>query len=107
MSSAMLEQVAIMAFDLDHSEVQDKLVSIHGRVMTVAELREALVPKTRKVRQGAVGMKHLYDAVQAGDAAKTREVYDRLLPTMGKPEIIDRLAFHMLLNTFKSLVGDL
>ncbi len=105
MTSAMLEQVAIMAFDLDHAEVQDKLVHVHGRVMTVAELRDALIPKTRKVRQEAVGMRHLYDAIQGNNETKTKHIFNRLCGTMEVKEILERLDFHMLRTKFDVLMS--
>lgn len=94
-----------MAFDLDHAEAQDKLVRVHGRLMTVEQLREALVPKTRKIRQEAVAMRHLYDAIKCKDAEKVRYLYDRLQREMESHEITERLAFHMLLLPFHELMG--
>ncbi len=105
MGSAMLKQVDISVFDLDDAEAQEKLVRVHGRVMTVEQLRETLVPKHRKVRQEAVGMKHLYDAIGTCDAKKTKHLFNRLKATVGEAEIFERLEFHLLRSQFDDLTS--
>lgn len=96
----------VLVLDLDHPIAQDKNVMIHGRLMTVAQLRDALVPKTRRVRQEAVAMKHLYEAIGAGDAKKTKHIFNRLQATVSETEIFERLEFHLLLNSFRALMDE-
>ncbi len=106
MDSSTIKQVDISVFDLDDEVMAQKLVRVHGRIMTIEGLRDALIPKHRKVRQEAVSMKHLYAAIQAGDKAKSKHIFNRLQGTVGLAEIHERLSFHMLLESFVALVGE-
>lgn len=104
MGSAMLEQVEILAFDLDRDDAQDKLVRIHGRLMTVEELREALVPKTRKVRTEAVTWRNLYRAIADGDAVRTKELFDELAAVLGEGGVLGRLQAKHLLDEYYEMM---